>query len=457
MMKIELDMKELYEKILDENGSIIFLSDIETYEMVYATRSTLRILGRPLDDTSYIGQKCYEVLQGRQEPCEFCNNNQLSFTEYYCWEHFNPIMNRYFSKRDKMIVISGHKLRLEIAEDISHLIKEKQKLEEDLGAEKSMMICIQNMTAAESGDQTVKELLEKVCSLYEGDRGYIFEFDYQQGTSTNTYEWCRQGVQPQKARLQYLPLEYSQPWIDIFSNGGDINIGDVQSELDHDSCIYKILAVQDITSLAAVPLLKGEDIVGFIGVDNPVKKPEDLSLFKMIAQFVANDIEKRRILQELAQSSNIDLLAKVYNRNRYISDVRKMNDDKTMETGVIFLDLDNLKEVNDTFGHDRGDELIKRTASILYAYFPDEVYRIGGDEFIVLNRKLDHKEFEEMSKQLRGQFEKEQIRISMGVSWHFRGKDLKESILKADDLMYQEKSGNKNNKRYYRDIEKFGL
>lgn len=452
VMKVTFDRKELYEKILEENGSFIYLADMESYELVYLTASSLRILGFPPDDKSYIGKKCYEVLQGKTEPCEFCSNCKLTESEFYVWEHFNAWLNRHFAIRDKIIRLSGRALRMEIAEDVSGIFEERRKLEKDLNEEKTLMNCIQSMMAAESDDRSVRELLEKLCMMYDGDRGYIFQFDYELETSTNTYEWCRQGIRPEIDNLQNLPLQEAKVWIDIFKQGSGVCIDDLERERSHDCYEYQLLAPQGITSLVVVPLLKENQIIGLMGVDNPRKKPDDLSLMKMIAQFVSNDIEKRRILKELEKSSQIDLLSKVFNQNRYLMDLEKLIGEKERPIGVIFLDLNNLKEINDTCGHDIGDELIRKTASILYTVFPKEVYRIGGDEFVVLSRITEAENFYGKAESLREQFGKEKVQISMGVDWYSGGDSLRESISRADERMYVEKakskSGNIRSKPY---------
>lgn len=440
-MAQDYDMREVYEKVLEETSSIIYLADIETYELVYISRGMLRIMGRAADDVSYRGKQCYEVLQGRDAPCEFCNNDRLEEDRFVCWEHFNTIFNRYLSIRDKKIRISGRELRMEIADDITRIMMEKQRLQDDLKAEKSLMLCIQNLTAAESHDKSIHELLQKVCELYEGERGYIFEFDFERQTSTNTYEWCKEGVRPEIVNLQNLSLQEAKPWLALFEQGKGVCIRDLKREEDPEGYVYQLLAPQDITSLVAVPLLREEKIVGLLGVDNPKAWPEDLSLMRTIAQFVSNDMEKRRILHELERTSNVDLLARVFNRNRYITDVEQLCRETTLPIGTIFLDLDNLKEINDTRGHDFGDALIQKAAAILYTVFPEEVYRIGGDEFIVLHKGATRDAFENRVQRLRARFEADGVSISMGYNWRLGGAELRAAILYADKRMYEEKAG----------------
>ena len=77
-------MKELAGEF-DELNELIYVADTETYELLYLNRRGLQVFG--LKDPEQIkGRKCYEVLQGRQEPCDFCNNHLLSADTYLEWE-----------------------------------------------------------------------------------------------------------------------------------------------------------------------------------------------------------------------------------------------------------------------------------------------------------------------------------------------------------------------------------
>ena len=441
-MDFPFDKMEIYENILDAGSSVVYLSDIETYQLVYMTRNTLRILGRPADDTTYVGELCYKLLQGLEAPCPFCNNDKLDCDRFECWQYYNPTLQRYFSIRDKKLLLEGRALRMEVADDITELALEKQRLQKDLSAEKSLIDCIQDLSVTESHDRSVNDLLFKLCRLYDAERGYIFQFDFENDTFSNTYEWCLEGVRPEQDNLQNIPMTEAVHWIETFERGEGIRIADFKTEVSPNSPEYKVLAPQEITSLVAVPLLEGKRIVGFLGVDNPKQLPEDLSLMRSIAQFVANDMEKRRILNDLERTSNTDLLSTVFNRNRYTIDVKALEEEKKTSLGVIFLDLDHLKEVNDTYGHDRGDELIRAVAGVLCDFFPDQVYRIGGDEFVVLCSSLSQEEFTGASRRLRCRLKDARIGASFGAVWHFAGASLDEDILRADRLMYREKNAN---------------
>ena len=111
--------------ILDEMEEVIYLADIETYELLFINKAGKNILGIKEND-NFKDKKCYEVLQGKSEQCEFCTNKYLKYNSFYEWEIQNKILNKYFKLKDKLIDFNNRKARLEISIDITDM-KEEQK------------------------------------------------------------------------------------------------------------------------------------------------------------------------------------------------------------------------------------------------------------------------------------------------------------------------------------------
>jgi hypothetical protein len=119
-----MNYDELRAIILNESENVIYISDPITYELVYMNRYGLSILGVN-NLTEVIGKKCYEFLQSKNAPCEFCTNNLLKKDSFYTWTHYNNNLDEYFIIQDKMIVLDEKELRLEIATNITKYEKKK--------------------------------------------------------------------------------------------------------------------------------------------------------------------------------------------------------------------------------------------------------------------------------------------------------------------------------------------
>ena len=150
---------------------------------------------------------------------------------------------------------------------------------------------------------------------------------------------------------------------------------------------------------------------------------------------------ERMILNE----ANTDALTGLYNR-RYFEDFLRNNANKPMT--LIYLDLDRFKEINDNYGHKRGDEILKGTAKFILDCFPDGlVARLGGDEFTVITEKLvpEHevqKRCEELDKKIRTLFRATSdlwISISYGISLTNGNRNIDGLLREADNRMYEHK------------------
>ena len=101
--------------MLDTYEGNAYVSDIDTYELLYLNQTSCEVLGRPA--AKLVGRKCYEVIQGRTSPCPFCTNDKLCREEFYQWEFYNPTLGRTFMIRDLEINWEGRRARLELSHD----------------------------------------------------------------------------------------------------------------------------------------------------------------------------------------------------------------------------------------------------------------------------------------------------------------------------------------------------
>ena len=110
------------------------------------------------------------------------------------------------------------------------------------------------------------------------------------------------------------------------------------------------------------------------------------------------------------------------------------------QLGVASIDLNGLKNVNDQMGHSAGDNLIRRTADHIARVFPGKSYRIGGDEFLVIDTVLEENAFRKAISAMQTNMAQDRISVSMGISWRRRNCNIKEQFDEADRLMYRAKA-----------------
>ncbi len=158
---------------------------------------------------------------------------------------------------------------------------------------------------------------------------------------------------------------------------------------------------------------------------------------------------KYYLLNKFHALSYIDDLTGVKNRNSYSTKIAEIQLEHPGFIGILFIDINGLKEANDMFGHNFGDILIKECASILKANFSQFVYRVGGDEFIVLATQHDEDSFNQSIQNLKADFKNsDTLAVSIGSAISYSNKDFDKSIEEADNLMYQDKS------EYYKKVKR---
>lgn len=425
----------------DESDTIVYISDPETYELLYLNKSAIRLLGKP-DRESWYKKPCYKIIQGKDSPCEFCNMSTLTQDEFFKWDFYNPSLGRYFNLRDKLIDLDGKLVKLEIAMDVTEKHMMHQMIRKKLKSEETLVKCIQTLNQDVETDESIGQLLEIIGNFYDAERAYIFEADYKSSTISNTYEWCRQGVDPQKQGLQNLPIETADIWTKGFKQEAGLYSTSLESIEDKESRRYRILKQRGVRHLLVVPLrTAGGETMGFLGLDNPGDNSDDMLLLRSITCFIVDDINKRKMMRQLKQLSYRDGLTQMWNRNRYIEVIKELQSSPPANLGVIYVDINGLKIANDTYGHEYGDYRIHHTAGILGMVFEQGIYRIGGDEFVVLLPGVSREEFEDKVERLRDVAEMDQdFDVSLGWLWNEdESMDPQQQIIRADELMYVDK------------------
>jgi diguanylate cyclase (GGDEF)-like protein len=159
---------------------------------------------------------------------------------------------------------------------------------------------------------------------------------------------------------------------------------------------------------------------------------------------------KERLLAETNYKATHDLLTNLYNREAFIKKVKELLSDEETKFCLAFVDLDNFKYVNDTFGHKSGDEILIATSNIMKNNLKgkDLVSRFGGDEFVILIQNCDEncavRVLNTILKKIETTFRRFDVTASIGgVVFPKEGQTYEELLKKADKKMYQAKESGK--------------
>ena len=329
----------------------------------------------------------------------------------------------------------------ELNQEMYQLISREGKIKERLEIATILNKCIAELISGEDEDAAISNLLRIISGYFDGDRSYIVQIDEKRNVCTNTYEYAMNGVTAEKDNLQEVPMEMLDIWMDSFRKNGLYYIPDIEEEQGQP--YYETLKMQDITRLLAVPLNSDGKIIGFLGVDNPRLHYEDHTLLSSIQYFLTDSLKAKERKARLQYMSYRDMLTTLYNRNRYIQVLEGMQAKTVIKTGVAYIDINGLKRVNDLYGHEAGDRLIINTARSMLAILPENAYRVGGDEFVLICFDMDEMIFRSKVRDICDSIAAKRISVSVGAVWEESSSELETMLRRADDLMYAEK------KKYY--------
>tara|TARA_B100002052_G_scaffold68112_1_gene61527 strand:+ start:3440 stop:4357 length:918 start_codon:yes stop_codon:yes gene_type:complete len=182
---------------------------------------------------------------------------------------------------------------------------------------------------------------------------------------------------------------------------------------------------------------------------------------RILRRTIIYSIERHEILQSLYKTTIVDELTGLYNRrglhtlgNQQVELAKRHNDD----IFIFYLDLDGMKEINDTLGHDYGDKALLTSSKIMHRTFrtTDILSRIGGDEFVVVAVKAQYEFIPIIIQRIKDYIKEEndnlkdyQISMSIGVSKVDLDHEapLEDAIKNADKEMYRVKVENKKERK----------
>jgi len=210
----------------------------------------------------------------------------------------------------------------------------------------------------------------------------------------------------------------------------------------------------------AVPAVMSGLIVGLIVVANPEVPylDRDLRAVERLATLFAIAVHRTRTENELRDLSLVDELTRLYNRRGFMTLAEqqlKVAHRTKKEMTLFYADLDDLKKINDRFGHDEGDAALVEAAGLLREVFRDSdiIARIGGDEFVVLAIDVAEGKAVSLARRLREKVagrnarpgQPYEVSFSLGLARYDpdRPAALGELLTQADRRMYQDKTSKK--------------
>ena len=295
--------------------------------------------------------------------------------------------------------------------------------------------------------KTMKEVIDDIREICDSDRCNLLLVDKE----NEKCEMMAESIRPGAYSIPMDPIPTQQfykitkSWEATLGDSTSLIISkpsDMEWLKKENPGWHQSLTESHVHSIVLLPLKHNDTFLGYLWAVNfnsedTVKIKETLELTSF---FIAAEIANTKLLSKLEEMSTMDMLTGVKNRNamnNVITDVIEGKSKIPEPYAVVFADLNGLKRVNDEMGHDKGDNLLKRAATGLRHVFTEaEVYRAGGDEFMLISPLTDEAKLKKHLAELEVVSDEKNVSYAVGSYIVRDGEDIRKAMHVADERMY---------------------
>jgi len=272
---------------------------------------------------------------------------------------------------------------------------QKMKLQELLTQISSECVVINQYNFEEKIDN----LLKMSCDFFSLDRTHISLFDYEENTFSCIQDYCRESIMSEMDLIQHVHINKSHWRIKKLLDNELFVVSDINELPSFTSAGLKELGLTNLKSQIMVPISSKEKVIGFWGFDSETRiihwKDDHINFAKIMANIIGDTLTRIDTEKEINFMAHYDEITKLPNRNLftnfvYFNIIKQEFTEKKM--GIIFVDLDSFRTVNETVGHRMGDELLFMVGEKLKSVLKtsDIISRFSGDEFLIMLDNLEN-------------------------------------------------------------------
>ena len=440
----ELSYKELSTYLFDFLYDYTIIIDIDTEEIFYLSDSILNALNNP-PGIFWKDKRLSQIfdfnqyLSTQQIGATYSNNGYVISTVY------NEKSKRYYEIKEKQVPLKSRFLLIKLITDITEKMKEELEVKDQLVLQQAINNCVQ-ILHNKITEKPLIDMLDEVIKFYNADSVFILNYSditrlyYISYESSLNNNHINEGV---------LSINFHNVANEILEeNTILIDIGNFENYVLYNNRYFNNLIVSNINYSQAS---KGH-LLCILNSRTYSKKTE---LSSHVSKFIANYFKKETIIDDLSKQVEMDQLTGLYNKvttqNKII---QLLISGKVNNGAIIFIDIDDFKFINDTYGHLLGDQLLQQFAKNLRKKFrvSDIIGRVGGDEFLIfIYNYSDNSIFEKINDVIEELFieyevenKKKKLSVSYGVKTiDSNNIDFDDLYKKADKEMYKYKLNKK--------------
>lgn len=417
--------------IFDALEAVVYVADMETHDLLYINQS-----GEALWGHGWPGLKCYEVLQKDMAgPCEFCTNDRLlvngEIQPPVKWEFQNTVTQRWYQCIDRAITWpDGRLVRMEIAIDIT----EQRQAKDAIAAERAFLQAVV--------DGVVDPIMVvapdyRIVMMNKAARQHL-RSDLQQMTSLCCHQVSHGSEVPCQGSDHPCPLE------EVKKTGQPVTVIHQHAHKIGERRIYEVEAspLREVDGTLTGIIEVSRDITDRLHIEARLSDNEQ-RLHHLAHHDPLTDLPNRLLFQDRLQHA--------------LDKARRQN----LMVGLLFIDLDRFKVINDTLGHETGDRMLTEVAKRIryWVRASDTVARLGGDEFVIILEDIQDSTYVgAVAQKILGvltqpvHLDEQELFVtaSIGASLFPVDTESPEELMKyADVAMYRAKDKGRNNCQFF--------
>ena len=427
----------------------VIISDPATHELLYLNQAQRRELGLTYDEP-LAGKTCYRLLMGANAPCDNCNESKLRHNVCQVHIYHNDTMNANLLLCHTLVPWNGKSCHFCMAINLDKYQQRHAAHDKVLYQELSINDIIRAGMYEIDPESGIRKMMNRLGHLLSADHLLIAE---ETATMLRcSHFWDAQDALPLSREIQPFPREEIHSLYEHFLKEPVFTIDDVEAFCRDNGYAPRLPNLQ---RLIFVRLRLDDRAYGYLEVINPAPEQMEkaLPLLQALARFFSILLRNRNLIRHIDRLGKIDPLTAIMNRRGLLDYLQNLPDNR--QYAFFFGDLNGLKETNDRLGHEAGDTLIKAAASLLESACPtDAVFRMGGDEFLMVEEIQDSAQAGAICAQLHDRFRTAGISIALGYALATTPIDNIDTILAtADRHMYQEKIQHHQTRHQHIDID----